>query len=173
VFDVAIVFAKVFDVSILGLSSAGREGFLHTFGIGVSNTTKLSVCGIRFSLEAAVASLNLLREARMSLDGERMASLADSGGNWGGSRPLDLLDPVSSSPVEDWAVMQVDWSGTVKRLFFLLPTRSLNSLRSRSHLLFWFPSISKCHKTEMMPLSWESIELSKCLGPPPHYHPGI
>ena len=50
VFDVAIVFAKVFDVSILGFSSAGREGFLQTFGIGVSNTTKLSVCGIRFSL---------------------------------------------------------------------------------------------------------------------------
>ena len=50
VFDVAIVFANVFDVSILGLSSNGREGFLQTFGIGVFNTTKLSVCGIRFSL---------------------------------------------------------------------------------------------------------------------------
>ena len=50
VFDVAIVFAKVLDVSILDLSSAGREGFLQTFGIGVSNTTKLFVCGIRFSL---------------------------------------------------------------------------------------------------------------------------
>ena len=50
VFDVAIVFANVLDVSILGFSSAGREGFLQTFGIGVSNTTKLFVCGIRFSL---------------------------------------------------------------------------------------------------------------------------
>ena len=49
-FDVAIVFANVLDVSILGFSSAGRVGFLQTFGIGVSNTTKLSVCGIRFSL---------------------------------------------------------------------------------------------------------------------------
>ena len=49
-FDVAIVFANVFDISILGLSSVGREGFLQTFGIGVSNTTKLFVCGIRFSL---------------------------------------------------------------------------------------------------------------------------
>ena len=45
VFDVAIVFANVLDVS-----SAGRDGFLHTFGIGISNTTKLFVCGIRFSL---------------------------------------------------------------------------------------------------------------------------
>jgi len=108
VFDVAIVFANVLDVSVLDLSSAGREGFLQTFGIGVSNTTKLSVCGIRFSLEAAVDSRNLLREARMSLDGERMASLADSGGNRGGPWPLDLLDPGSSSPVEDWAAMQVD-----------------------------------------------------------------
>ena len=49
-FDVAIVLANVLDVSVLGLSSAGREGFLQTFGIGVSNTTKLFVCGIRFSL---------------------------------------------------------------------------------------------------------------------------
>ena len=44
----------------------------------------------------------------MSLDGERMASLADSGGNREGSWPLDLLGPGSSSPVEDWAAMQVD-----------------------------------------------------------------
>ena len=44
----------------------------------------------------------------MSLDGERMASLADSGGNRAGSWPLDLLGPGSSSPVEDWAAMQVD-----------------------------------------------------------------
>ena len=50
VFDVAIVLANVLDVSVLGLSSAGREGFLQTFGIGVSNTNKLFVCGIRFSL---------------------------------------------------------------------------------------------------------------------------
>ena len=49
-FDVAIVLANVLDVSILGLSSAGRESFLQTFGIGVSNTNKLFVCGIRFSL---------------------------------------------------------------------------------------------------------------------------
>jgi len=108
VFDVAIVFANVFDVSILGLSSAASEGFLQTFGIGVSNTTKLFVCGIRFSLEAAVDSRNLLREARISLDGERMASLADSGGSRGGSWALDLLGPGSSSPVEDWAAMLVD-----------------------------------------------------------------
>ena len=42
-------------------------------------------------LEAAVDSLNLLREARISLDGERMASLADSGGSRDGSWPLGAL----------------------------------------------------------------------------------
>ena len=44
----------------------------------------------------------------MSLDGERMASLADSGGSREGSWPLDLLDPESFSPNEDWAAMLVD-----------------------------------------------------------------
>ena len=69
-----------------------------------------SKCSLKFflHLEAAVDSLNLLREARISSDGERMASLADSGGSREGSWALDLLDPGSSSPVEDWSAMQVD-----------------------------------------------------------------
>jgi len=87
-------------------------------------------------LEAAVERRNLFREASRSEDGDRVSSLADSGGRGFFGTPPD--PPVSSWSFKDW---MVESSGKVNLFLFLLPTRSLNSFRSLSHLLFWFPSI--------------------------------
>jgi len=133
--------AKPFDVTIC-LSSPGSlltsgKGSLSR-GKGLSKTTDSSTCGTSLSLEAAVERRNLLREASRSLDGERVASRADSGGRGFLEIPSDP-PPSSSSFFKVWMVESS--SGNVNLFFFLLPTRSLNSFRSLSHLLFWFPSI--------------------------------
>ena len=82
-----------------------------------------------FHLEAAVERRNLLREARRSEDGESVASRADSGG-----REAFPPDPPVSS-FNDWMLVVAESSDKVNFFLFLLPTRSLNSFRSLSHLV--------------------------------------
>ena len=84
-----------------------------------------------FHLEAAVERRNLLRDARRSEDGESVASRADSGG-----REAFPPDPPVSC-FNDWMLVVAESSDKVNFFLFLLPTRSLNSFRSLSHLVAW------------------------------------
>ena len=84
-----------------------------------------------FHLEAAVERRNLLREARRSEEGERVASRADSGGS-------EAFSGSASSSFEDGMLLVVvieSSKGNVNFFLFLLPTRSLNNFRNLSHLV--------------------------------------